>query len=303
MNSPETMTVLWNKDQEKDFFLKSLNTVSPQNLFYLTNENKNYAYWPKNYDGEKYTLQGRNSLIGSYSEKWTTDLFEEIAEKVGGFSVQGVKCEEIGLPANSPADVAICKTKDVVQSSQNILMILEVKISIVWNWELIYKESGNIDLVCIGDYKTHRGTPSLLRSDTILKAIGKTINIRLSSVSASQIPIVIIGNTPIKNSHYTKVDNLKRYGIIQGFWSVNSNPLNYESADNIKASLGNGFYKFDNYDELSEASLKLLTEERGFFSSMQTRRRLGKIIETANQELTYEAKAQNFLRLLREPHE
>ncbi len=32
----------------------------------------------------------------------------------------------------------------------------------------------------IGDYKQHKGNPSLLRSDSMLKAIGKSINIRVS---------------------------------------------------------------------------------------------------------------------------
>ncbi|MBI4653106.1 hypothetical protein HY750_02530 [Candidatus Kuenenbacteria bacterium] len=145
------------------------------------------AYWPKNYDGIKTTLQSRNSLIGSYTEKWVTDLFSEIAKAVGGYSIQGVISEEIGLTNQSPADVAICKTKDVIQKPQNILMIIEVKMSVVWNWEFISK---NKDLVCIGDYKTHQGNPGLLRSDTMLKAIGKSINIRVSSFSASKIPII-----------------------------------------------------------------------------------------------------------------
>lgn len=60
-----------------------------------------------------------------------------------------------------------------------------------------------------------------------------------------------------------------------------------------------GFYRFDDYQELEQFSLDLLTEEREFFSSMQTKRRLGEIIETANKEQTYEGKAQRFLELLR----
>ena len=110
----------------------------------------------------KTTLQSRNSLIGSYTEKWVTDLFSEIAKAVDGYSVQGVVCEEIGLTNQSPADVAICKTKNIIQKPQNILMIVEVKMSVVWNWEFIAK---NKDLVCIGNYKTHQGNPGLLRSE------------------------------------------------------------------------------------------------------------------------------------------
>jgi len=126
---------------------------------------------------------------------------------VNGYAVQGVIAEEIGLSKQSPADVAICKKEDVEQKPKNILMIIEVKMSMVWNWKF---DPVNKELKCIGDYKTHQGNPGLLRSDTMLKAIGKSINIRVSSFAASKIPIVIIGNTPITKSYYEKVDHLKK---------------------------------------------------------------------------------------------
>lgn len=290
---------LWDKNQEKDFFIKSLEFATPEQLFYVTKDKKYLAYWPKNYDGIKTTLQSRNSLIGSYTEKWSTDLFSEIAKEIGGYSVKGVICEEIGLTNQSPADVAICKTREVIQRPQNILMIAEVKMSVVWNWEFIAK---NKDLACIGDYKTHQGNPGLLRSDTMLKAIGKSINIRVSSLSASKIPIVIIGNTPINESYYDKVDHLKGSGIIQSFWSINPNPLD-NNGENIKSTPRRGFYRFDNYKELKQNVFNLLKEETEFFSSMQTRKKLGEIIEIADREIAYEAKALKFLELLRQSRE
>jgi len=296
------MPTLWNKNQDKQFFLKSLELATPEQLFYITKDKKFYAYWPKKYKGTKTTLQSRNAFIGSYTEKWTTDLFSEIAETVGGYAVQNIISEEIGLSRLSPADVAICKTKETAQKPQNILMILEVKMSVVWNWELVPKNKGNFDLICIGDYKTHQGNPSLLRSDTMLKAIGKSINIRVSSFSASKIPIVIIGNTPITKNYYEKVDHLKKNGIIQGFWSVNPKPLDNDG-ENIKNTTNHGFYRLDNYEELKENAIKLLKEEREFFSSMQNKKRLGEIIEVANKESTYETKAQKFLELLRKSNE
>lgn len=296
------MDTLWNRDQEKEFFKKSLELATPEQLFYTAKDKRYYAYWPKDYRGVKTTLQSRNAFIGSYTEKWTTGLFSEIAEAIGGYAVQGVVTEEIGLPKQSSADVAICKTKEVVQKPQNILMILEVKMSVVWNWELILKNKKNFELVCMGDYRTHRGNPSLLRSDTMLKAIGKSINIRVSSYSAAKIPIVVIGNTPITQSYQGKVDHLKRNGIIQGFWSINPKPLDNDG-ENIKSTKHKGFYRFDNYEELKQSTTNLLEEDREFFSSMQTKERLGKIIEIANREATYETKAQRFLELLREKDE
>jgi len=292
------MFTLWGKDQEKDFFVKSLDFAKPEQLFYSTKDGKFYAYWPKNYDGAKTTLQSRNALIGSYTEKWSTDLFSDIAEAIGAYSVQGVISEEIGLTGQSPADVAICKQKGVIQKPEDILMIIEVKMSVVWNWELIAKGNTNFELSCIGDYRTHQGNPGLLRSDTMLKAIGKSINVRVSGFAASQIPIIILGNTPITKSYHSKVDHLKKNGIIQGFWSVNPKPLDTDG-ENIKSTPEKGFYRFDAYEELKEKALTLLHEEREFFSSMQSRKRLGEIIEIANKELSYEAKARRFLELLR----
>ncbi|MBX6379830.1 MAG: hypothetical protein IRZ01_04010 [Thermoflavifilum aggregans] len=293
------MPTLWNQNQEKDFFIKSLEFATPEQLFYITKDKRYLAYWPKNYDGAKTTLQSRNSLIGSYTEKWATDLFSEIAKTVNGYAVQGVITEEIGLTNQSPADVAICKTKNVIQKPENILMIIEVKMSVVWNWEF---SPGTKNLVCIGDYRTHQGNPGLLRSDTMLKAIGKSINIRVSSFAASKIPIIILGNTPITKSYYEKVDHLKRNGILQGFWSINPRPLD-NNGENIKSTSFRGFYRFDGYEELKQHTINLLKEEREFFSSMQTRKKLGEIIEIANKEATYEAKAQKFLALLRQSKE
>lgn len=294
------MSVLWDQNQEKDFFIKSLEFAAPEQLFYVTKDKKYLAYWTKNYDGIKTTLQSRNSLIGSYTEKWVADLFSKIARTLGGYAVQGVISKEIGLTNQSPADVAICKTKDVIQKAQNILIIIEVKMSVVWNWEF---SPSTKSIVCIGDYKTHQGNPGLLRSDTILKAIGKSINIRVSSFAASKIPIIIVGNTPITKSYYEKVDHLKRNGIIHGFWSVNPKPLNNDDQENIKSTPFRGFYRFDTYEELKQNTIHLLKEDREFFSNMLTRQKLGEFIEIADKETTYEAKAQKFLELLRQSNE
>lgn len=168
--------------------------------------------------------------------------------------------------------------------------------SVVWNWEL-KKTGGKEELICLGDYNSHQGNPSLLRSDTMLKAIGKSINIRVSSDKAAKIPIVIIGNTPISNSYYEKVDHLKKCGIVQGFRSINSKPLDKEGT--IKNTKAFGFYRFDSYDELEKELNKLLKEDREFFSSMKTKSELGKIIEIANKEDSYEKKAEKFLKLIR----
>lgn len=293
------MTGLWTKKQEIDFFTKSLGLATPEQLFYLTNDGKYLAYWPKGYKGDKSTLQSRNAFIGSYTEGWTASLFKEIAETVGGYPIQKVVCGEIGLSKQSPADVAICRTQRQVQAPSDIHLIIEVKMSVVWNWEFISTPNDKFKLECKGDYKSHTGNPGLLRSDTMLKAIGKSINIRVSSFASTKIPIIIMGNTPITKSYFNKVDHLKKNGIIQGFWSVNPQPSD-TNKNNIKTTPYRGFYRFDNYEELKQSALNLLNEDREFFSSMQTKKKLGQIIEEANMETTYEAKAHKFLQLLRE---
>ena len=289
------MVELWNKEVERRFFTESVKFATPEQLFYVTDKNRYLAYWPKGYDGKKSTLQSRNALIGNFTEKWTTDLIQEIVKDKGLFAVQGAICEEIALTSMSPADVVISKNKNINQQPEDIVAIIEVKMSVVWNWEL---QKGKT-LSCIGDYKTHQGNPGLLRSDSMLKAIGKSINIRVSSFEAATIPIIVMGNTPITNSYYPKVDRLKVAGIIQGFWSINLKPLD-DNGEHIKKTEKQGFYRFDNFEELRNAFNILLAEERNFFSSMKSKKELGEIIEIANREKAYEKKAEVFLKLIKE---
>lgn len=288
------MRALWNKDTEIEFFKKSLELTTVGQLFYKTSDNRYLAYWPKGYEGPKTTLQSRNAFIGDFTEKWSLNILKDFADKAGAFIVQNVVCEEIELSKNSPADLAFCKTNNKIQRSENIIMLFEVKMSVVWNWEFLRSKR---ELRCIGDYASHQGNPGLLRSDTMLKAIGKSINIRVSGFRATKIPIVVLGNTPITESYYEKVDHLKKFGIIQGFWSLNTTPR--DDIPTIKNTKNFGFLRIDSYDELANNLNELLTEEREFFSGMKTKKQLGRIIEIANKEETYEKKAEKFLSLLR----
>jgi hypothetical protein len=133
----------------------------------------------------------------------------------------------------------------------------------------------------------------------MLKAIGKSINIRVSGYKASKIPIIILGNTPTTESYFKKVDHLKKAGIVQGFWSTNPEPLD-NNGENIKSTKHKGFIRFDSIQELYNTLDKLLSKEMEFFSSMKSKKELGQIIEIANKEVTYEQKAEKFLKLIRE---
>lgn len=291
------MKSLWDKNTEKKFFENSLELTTPETLFYKAPDGRYLAYFPKDIKGRMPTLQSRNSYIGDFSEKWSIDVLKDYAEENKVFAVQGVICEDIELKKRSPADIVFCKTNEKIQNPESIILIFEVKMSVVWNWE--YSKKNN-KLRCIGDFTTHRGTPGLIRSDTMLKAIGKSISIRVSSPSASKIPIIILGNTPIQKSYYSKVDHLKKYGIIQGFWSLNPNPRSELINTTIKNTEGFGFIRMDSYDELVKNLNELSMEERDFFSGMKTKEQLGKIIEIANKEGTHEQKAEKFLFLLNE---
>jgi hypothetical protein len=164
--------------------------------------------------------------------------------------------------------------------------------SVVSNYKYIFPDI----IEFVGDYKQHKGNPALLRSDSMLKAIGKSINIRVSGTASTKIPIVVLGNRPIADSYIKKVDFLKTAGVIQGFWSLNPCPT---ETPFIKETPKKGFQTIDNYETLLFNCRELIYNDMNYFSSMITKTRLGEIIRTANQESTDIAKAEKFLTLIR----
>jgi hypothetical protein len=283
---------LWNSDTEIQFFTEALkNFASPEQLFYNL-QGGYFAYVPKGSDAEGKTLQSRNSLIGQYTEKWCKTLFEPIANEFGLHAVNSVVCDELGLSKRSSADLAFCTTNSTFQKSENIKLIFEIKMSIVSNYK--YTHPNNVEYV--SDYKQHKGNPGLLRSDSMLKAIGKSINIRVSGIDSTKIPIVVLGNSPITDSYIKKVDFLKTSGVIQGFWSLNPNPTD---SDYIKNTPKLGFQTILGKEQLLNNCKELLTNDMNYFSSMISKSKLGEIIRIASQENTDIAKAEKFLILIR----
>ena len=284
---------LWNKSQEKLFFVNSKSFASPEQLFYRTNDGRYLAYWPKRYKGRKSTLQARNSLIGNFTEKWVSDLFSSL---IGDdlCIVQQARIPSVGITSNSPADIVVATEDKKILKASEVKLICEVKMSLVWNWE--YNPSlGNVREV--GDYRTHQGKPSFTRSDSILKAIGKCIDIRVSNFESTKIPIVVIGNAPLSNGFSKKADYLKHSGLIQGFWSLNPFPLNH--GNTRKTTPRGGFVRFDNTSELKMHLNRLFEQDLNFFSGMESPKNLGRIIELANREETHENKGLKFLNLLK----
>ena len=252
------------------------------------------AYWPKGYDGPKSTLQARNSLIGNYTEKWVSDLIKHVLEDKNLYVVQQAQIPAIGISRKSPADIAIATQNKKVLMPDEVKLIFEVKMSLVWNWEYDVQTSHIRE---IGDYRTHQGRPSFTRSDSILKAIGKCIDIRVSNFKSSKIPLIVLGNAPLSNGFCKKADYLKKAGIIQGFWSLNPFPLNH--GNTRKRSHKNGFLRMDNIDEFNMSLDKLFNQELNFFSGMQNPKKLGQLIELANREKTYQEKGLKFINLLK----
>lgn len=283
--------ILWNNDTEIQFFKEALkNFASPEQIFYNLKDGY-FAYVPKSSDAKGQTLQSRNSLIGQFTEKWCKTLFEPIAKKFGLYAVNSVICEEIGLSRQSSADLAFCTTNTTIQKPENIKLLFEIKMSVVSNYRFTHPDK----VEYIGDYKQHKGNPALLRSDSMLKAIGKSINIRVSGVASAKIPIIILGNSPITNSYIKKVDFLKTSGVIQGIWSLNPQPT---TSDFIKETPRKGFRTIQSTDELYNLCKHLIETELSYFSSMIPKLKLGEIIRIANQETTDIAKAEKFLTLI-----
>lgn len=281
----------WNIETELKFFEESLkNFASPEQIFYKLSDGY-FAYAPKGKTTEGQTLQSRNSLIGQFTEKWCKDFFQPIASKLGLFAVNSVVCPELGLTNSTNADIAFCTTNEKNQTSKNIKLIFEVKMSIANNYSFDDKLN---KLKYEGDYKSHKGNPSILRSDSMLKAIGKSINIRVSGVESTKIPIIILGSSPIAESYIKKVDFLKKSGVIQGFISLYPNP----TEKYIKNSPENGFQTFDDYSLVNKFISKLVTSDMNFFSSMLPKNKLGELIEISAKEKTNLEKAEKFLKLL-----
>ncbi|NLH60129.1 MAG: hypothetical protein GX452_01835 [Ignavibacteriales bacterium] len=283
---------LWNNDIEIQFFTEALkNFASPEQLFYNL-QGGYFAYVPKGSDAEGQTLQSRNALIGQFTEKWCKTLFEPIAKELDLHAVNSVVCDELGLSRQSSADLAFCTTNNTVQKPENIKLLFEIKMSVVSNYKFIHPNK----VEYVGDYKQHKGNPSLLRSDSMLKAIGKSINIRVSGIASTKIPIVVLGNSPITDSYIKKVDFLKTSGVIQGFWSLNPNPTN---ADYVKNTPKFGFQTILDKKQLYDNCKELVINDMNYFSSMISKLKLGEIIRIASQEATDIAKAEKFLTLIR----
>ena len=281
---------MWSKQDELNFFNDAINISSIENLM-MRVRGRYYAFQPKTDNSRVNVPNSRNALIGTNTEKWCKDLFSQIARHNNLYAVNGVVCEEIGLSRQSAADLAFCTSASTIQRPENIKLIFEIKMGIVNNY--FYDDNQGFEFC--GDYTTHKGNPSLLRSDSMLKAIGKSINLRVDSSKAKKIPIVILGNSPITVNYIKKVDCLKQSGVIQKFISLYPNPTNREF---IKETPEKGFETFDSPNQIETYIDQILNANMNYFSSMMSNKDLGRIISIANAETTDELKGQRFIEML-----
>ncbi|MEE1129073.1 MAG: hypothetical protein UHW99_03750 [Methanobrevibacter sp.] len=284
---------LWNKNQEKLFFIESLKDAKVNQLFYCGGD-KYFAYWPRGYRGVKSTLQSRNSLIGNYTEIWVQNLLKSVINDKNLYIVNQARIPALGINSSSPADVVIATVNKKILKPSEVKIIFEVKMSIVWNWQYDVKTK---EIFEIGDFRTHQGKPSFTRSDSILKAIGKCIDIRVSNFKSSKIPIIVLGNAPLSNGFCKKADYLKSAGIIQGFWSLNPFPLNH--GNTRKTTPKRGYLRLDSSAEMKMHLNILFDHDLNFFSGMEDLESLGHYVEIANEQNGYEDKGLKFLNLLK----
>lgn len=281
---------MWSRQDELNFFNDAIKISSIENLM-MRVRGRYYAFQPKTDSSRVNVPNSRNALIGTNTEKWCKDLFSQIARHNNLYTVNGVVCEEIGLSRQSAADLAFCTSPSNIQRPENIKLIFEIKMGIVNN----YFYDGNHDFEFCGDYTTHKGNPSLLRSDSMLKAIGKSINLRVDSSKAKKIPIVILGNSPITVNYVKKVDCLKQSGVIQKFISLYPDPTNREF---IKETPEKGFETFESPNQIETYIDQILNANMNYFSSMMSNKDLGRIISIANTETSDELKGQRFIEML-----
>jgi hypothetical protein len=283
---------MWTIQDEIQFFKSAQSISDIDRVMYLI-DNDYYAFAPHRKRLQNSTIQSRNGLIGKYTEKWCKVLFSSIAKKLNLYPVTGVVCPEIGLTQRSSADLALCTKNSTTLVPSEIKIIFEIKMGIINNY---HYSSFTKKIDYIGDYFSHSGNPSLLRSDSMLKAIGKSLNIRICE-SSKQIPIIILGNSPITESYTSKVDNLRTSGVIQHFLSLYPNPTNNA---HIMRTKGDGFITIHSIDELEIIIYSILSKQLNYFSSMKSNSEIGTIISIASKQPTDELKGLEFLKLLQQ---
>ena len=249
------------------------------------------------------TPNHRNAVVGAKTETFAQKLLSSALEGLRPqltqdlFVKQGVKCPSLGLKAGSGADLAIVtQEKGGPVPASAIKCLFEVKMSFIWNW---HEENLTAPTA---DYDSHFGRPSISRTDSILKAIGKALITR-SYTGSEGIPFVVIGNTPPPPGYRAHIDRTVSSGLIQKWISLTPQPLVVDTKDtsgkrNPKSTPG--FLRIDEVKELQQLLKTLLTKKWLYTSAMVEAEKVGRLIKSLDMDGTPEQIGQDFLRRLPE---
>lgn len=244
----------------------------------------------------------RNALVADLTERFALELFQQTINTsdvmAGRFFVKrNVVSPQLELLRATAADLAILnKDTDGPVSPNEIECVLEVKMSIIWNWMQNNKEKP------IADYDKHTGRPSIYRTDSILKAVGKAAIMR-GYLGSERIPFVVVGNTPPPPNYRDKVDGTVRAGLIQKWISLTPAPLVVEPTGSIarrNPKRTTGFLRIDSINELRKLLEKILMTKWQYVGAMLEPQKIGDIIKSLDLSLAAEEIGHAFLKRLPE---
>ena len=249
------------------------------------------------------TLNSRNAVVGAKTETFAKNILSSALKELRPqlsqdlFVRQGVICPSLGLKGGSGADLAIVtQEKGGPMPASAIKCLFEVKMSFIWNWHEENLTSPT------ADYDSHFGRPSIFRTDSILKAIGKA-GITRSYVGSEGIPFIVVGNTPPPPGYRTNIDRTVSSGLIQKWISLTPNPLVVkpkESPGKRNPKHTTGFLRIDEVKELQLLLKTLLTQKWLYTSAMADAAKVGLLIKSLDMDGTPEQIGQEFLRRLPE---
>ncbi|GEM_PF-421245 len=244
----------------------------------------------------------RNAVVADVTESFAVDIFSQAVstspELSGKFFVKrNVVCPQLELRGATAADMAILNDdiKGPV-SAKNIECIFEIKMSIIWNWA----EGEHIKP--LADYDAHAGRPSIYRTDSILKAIGKAAITR-SCQGSERIPFIVVANTPPPPNYRDKIDGTVKAGLIQKWISLTPNPLIVEpkkSPDKRNPKQTIGFLRLDNIAELQGLLTTALTTQWQYIGAMVEAKKIGEMIKSLDLSQSPDQIGYEFLRRLPE---
>lgn len=239
--------------------------------------------------------QARNVPVSTFTEIYAREVMQAAIDKYYKgtlFVERGVQCDELSLTDGSGADLAIVKRQgQATLNAEDIVVVMEVKMSLVWNWKLGEDKPSS-------DFYQHNGRPSLSRTDSLLKAIGKGAIFR-STEKSRRIPYLVIGNCPPPEGYYAKIDGAVRSGLVQKFISLTPKPvLSGPPMRNPKETSGGGFLRIDSMDELA-TFLKSVIDGKGvYLGRMVDRKELGEKLKALDSNGPSEEVADRFIEAL-----